>query len=140
MKRYQITLGDHTFDVRLLSDPRQDRVQVEVDGRAFTVGVKVVSPAESAAAAAPASVPPATQPLGTAASGAGTLLAPLPGTVKSVAVRPGQPVAAGDELLVIEAMKMDNVIRAPREGVVADIYVVENQRIAHGEPLLSYRS
>jgi len=56
--------------------------------------------------------------------------------VKSIAVRPGQQVAAGDELLVIEAMKMDNVIRATREGTVGTIHVTEGRQVAHGEPLL----
>lgn len=139
MKQYQITLGDRTFNVRLLSDPRRDQVQVEVDGRAFVVEVKTVLPAEPEAMAAPASVPPAARPVEAATPEAGMLVAPLPGTVKSVAVRPGQQVARGDELLVIEAMKMDNVIRAPQEGVIASVYIAENQRIAHGEPLLSYR-
>jgi propionyl-CoA carboxylase alpha chain len=56
--------------------------------------------------------------------------------IKSIAVRPGQQVAAGDELLVIEAMKMDNIIRATREGTVGTLYVVEGRQVAHGEPLL----
>ncbi len=139
MKRYRIAVGGRTFDVRLLSDPRREQVQVEVDGQAFTVEVQAVLPAEPEAMAAPASVPPAARPVEAAAPGAGTLVAPLPGTVKSVAVRPGQQVARGEELLVIEAMKMDNVIRAPQEGVIARVYVAESQRVAHGEPLLSYR-
>ncbi len=58
--------------------------------------------------------------------------------VKSIAVRPGQQVAAGDELLVIEAMKMDNVIRATRGGIVGVIHVTEGRQVAHGEPLLDW--
>mgnify|MGYP000042570575 CR=1 FL=1 len=139
MKRYQITLNDRTFDVRLLSDPRQEQVQVEIDGQTFTVGVRVVPPAGPLTAPTSDSAPPALRPTEAVLPAAGTLTAPLPGTVKSVAVRPGQAVARGDELLVIEAMKMDNLIRAPQEGIIADVYVAPGQRIAHGEPLLSYR-
>lgn len=140
MKRFQLTLNDRTFDIRLLSDPRQEQVQVEVNGQTFTVGVKVISPAGPLTATVLPSLPPSVRPAETAKPTANTLTAPLPGTVKSVAVQPGQAVARGDELLVIEAMKMDNVIRAPQEGIVADIYVTPGQRLAHGEPLLSYRS
>jgi biotin carboxyl carrier protein len=45
-------------------------------------------------------------------------------------------VSANDEVLVIEAMKMDNVIRAPRAGVVATIHVAEGRQVAYGAPLL----
>jgi biotin carboxyl carrier protein len=62
----------------------------------------------------------------------------LPGVIKSIAVRPGQRVAAGDELLVIEAMKMDNVIRASRAGAVSAVYVTEAGRVAYGDPLLEF--
>jgi len=65
--------------------------------------------------------------------------APLPGVVKSIAVRPGQGVVAGEVLLVIEAMKMDNVIRASRQGVVDAVHVAEGHRVAHGQTMLEYR-
>jgi biotin carboxyl carrier protein len=56
--------------------------------------------------------------------------------IKSIAVRPGQCVSANDELLVIEAMKMDNVIRAPHGGSVGTIHVTEGRQVAYGETLL----
>jgi len=69
-------------------------------------------------------------------SASSSVAAPLPGVIKSIAVRPGQQVAANDELLVIEAMKMDNVIRASRVGTIGTIYVAEGRQVAYGEPLL----
>jgi biotin carboxyl carrier protein len=59
--------------------------------------------------------------------------------IKSISARPGEQVSTGSILLVIEAMKMDNIIRSPREGVVEEIYVAEGRQVAHGEPLLRYR-
>jgi propionyl-CoA carboxylase alpha chain len=56
-----------------------------------------------------------------------------------VAIKPGQEVAAGDPLLVIDAMKMDNVLRATRDGVVETVLVAEGHQVAHGQPLLEYR-
>jgi biotin carboxyl carrier protein len=134
MKRYHITLEGRTFDVTVLSDPHGEQVQVEVDGETFTVEVKTVL-LDGEAVAEPAPVPA----FQSAAPPAGVIPAPLPGVIKSIAVRPGQRVAAGDELLVIEAMKMDNVIRAQREGTIGMVYVTEGRQVGHGEPLLMYR-
>ncbi|MGN6253024.1 MAG: biotin carboxylase N-terminal domain-containing protein [Marmoricola sp.] len=64
----------------------------------------------------------------------GSLLAPMPGTVVAVPVDDGTSVAAGDTLLVLEAMKMQHVIRAPADGVVAlDVRV--GQQVSAGEVL-----
>jgi 3-methylcrotonyl-CoA carboxylase alpha subunit len=54
----------------------------------------------------------------TARAPSGSLEAPMPGKVIAVKAVPGQVVAKGDELLVVEAMKMENALRAPRAGVV----------------------
>ena len=129
MKRYRITLEGHTFDVEVLDDPRQEQVRVWVDGEVFTVGVEVT--AEVAPPAGAVAAPPPT----TAVTDR-VVQAPLPGVVKSIAVRPGQQVAPNDELVVIEAMKMDNVIRATRAGTVGTIHVAEGRQVAYGEPLL----
>ena len=137
MKRYQITLNGRSFDVLLLSDPRQEQVPVEVDGQVLMVEVRSL-PSAAAARVEPAPTPtsaPAREPAGPSAN---TVTAPLPGLVKSIAVRVGQAVARGDELLVIEAMKMNNVIRAPHAGVIGTLHVAEGHQVAHGEPLVEY--
>jgi biotin carboxyl carrier protein len=133
MKHYQITLENRTFDVKVLDDPRQEQVRVQVGGETFTVGVKAVS-AGAEVASPPVAAAPTPQAIATPASG--PITAPLPGVIKTIAVRPGQRVSANDEVLVIEAMKMDNVIRAPRAGVVATIHVAEGRQVAYGAPLL----
>jgi biotin carboxyl carrier protein len=138
MKRYRITLQDQAFDVKILDDPRQEQVRVEVDGEILTVGVETVAVTTSGEIAPTVAPPPATPtlaPQGSARAG-NTIAAPLPGVVKSIIVRPGQQVAAGDKVVVIEAMKMDNVIRAPRGGAISTIHVVEGRQVAYGDPLL----
>ena len=137
MKRYQITVGSRVFDVRVLSDPRQERVQVEVDGTAMTVDARTL-PLQHDRVAVSSDPSPAPASTRSQAVRRGTLEAPLPGEIKSIAVRAGQQVEVGDELLVIEAMKMDNVIRAPRAGTIRAVHVSEGHRIAHGEPLLAF--
>jgi biotin carboxyl carrier protein len=142
MKRYRITLDDNAFDVRVLDDPRREQVRVEVDGETFTVGVKAMPAVAEVTAeqAVPTIAPPGLPKLQKTSEVSGrpsnSVAAPLPGVIKSISVRPGQQVAANDELLVIEAMKMDNVIRAVRGGTITTIHTTEGRQVAYGEPLL----
>ena len=62
--------------------------------------------------------------------------APLAGTVVAVAVAPGDPVAAGDELLVIEAMKMEHEVRAQAAGLVREVAAAVGATVAAGEVLI----
>lgn len=64
--------------------------------------------------------------------------APLPGVIVSVKARPGMKVSVGDELLVLEAMKMKNAVRATRAGTVAEVGVTEGQTVKHGQVLVRY--
>jgi len=75
---------------------------------------------------------------GGAAAGAGpqTLTAPLPGRITHVAVRTGDTVVAGDTLLVIEAMKMENELRAGAPGTVAEVRVSPGQAVNAGDVLV----
>jgi biotin carboxyl carrier protein len=138
MRRYQVIVNGRSFDVQVLSDPRREQVQVDVDGQSLLVRVKTVAEEEYNGSAQP--VPSAAPAVSTVSTpSAKSVTAPLPGVIKSVAARAGQRVAMGDELLVIEAMKMDNVIRAPREGIIEIVHVTEGHRVAHGQPMLDYR-
>ena len=65
----------------------------------------------------------------------GSLLAPMPGTVVKVAVEAGQEVAAGDVVLVLEAMKMQHTVTAPTAGTVTEINVQPGAQVAAGEVL-----
>jgi biotin carboxyl carrier protein len=67
---------------------------------------------------------------------ADALEAPMPGRVAAVGVVPGQRVAKGEELLVVEAMKMENALRAPRDGVVRAVHVSAGDAVAPGRPLV----
>ncbi|MER6417818.1 carboxyl transferase domain-containing protein [Streptomyces sp. NPDC001137] len=69
------------------------------------------------------------------ASGDGTVVAPLGGTVVSVDVSPGEPVRAGQQLLVLEAMKMEHVVRAPGSAVVRLLHARVGETVGEGSPL-----
>jgi propionyl-CoA carboxylase alpha chain len=66
------------------------------------------------------------------------LLSPMPGLLSSVAVSVGEPVKAGQELAVIEAMKMENVMRAERDGVVAVIHAGAGDSLAVDQAILEF--
>jgi len=63
------------------------------------------------------------------------VVAPLPGTVLSIRVAEGQNVAAGDVILILEAMKMENEVVAPRDGVVRQINVKQGDAVGDGAVL-----
>jgi biotin carboxyl carrier protein len=65
--------------------------------------------------------------------------APIPGLVVKTLVSPGQGVAEGETLLILEAMKMENEIRSPRKGTVHEVRVEPGTQVAMGQVLLSLR-
>jgi glutaconyl-CoA decarboxylase len=65
-----------------------------------------------------------------------TLTAPLPGKISRVVVKPGDAVRAGDTLLVIEAMKMENEFKAAGPGTVAEVRVAAGQAVNAGDVLI----
>lgn len=66
----------------------------------------------------------------------GGLEAPMPGKVIAVKVAPGDTVVKGDELLVIEAMKMENAVRAPRDGRVKSVHARAGDMVSPGAVLV----
>ena len=154
MNGYRIKLDGETFQIEILSDPRQDEVTVRIDGETLTVSVSpledVAQPSRSSSRTLSSGRPDPAEPVvaATQASPAqshrrspdsdGMVRSPLPGTIIAVAVRPGQNIAMGEELLVIEAMKMNNRIRSPRDGTVGEVLVQIGEQVSHGALLLSW--
>ena len=73
-----------------------------------------------------------------AAQAAGTqqVLAPMPGKVVKILVRPGDEVKARQGLIVVEAMKMENELRSPKDGRVSEVLVAEGASVEAGRPLV----
>jgi glutaconyl-CoA/methylmalonyl-CoA decarboxylase subunit gamma len=64
---------------------------------------------------------------------------PMPGRVVKVLVKPGDEIAVGQALVVIEAMKMENELKAPRAGGVLEVRCVEGAAVEAGQDLVSMR-
>ena len=120
---------------------------VTVNGVAYQVTVEEngAAPAPVAApapAAAPAATPaPAAAPAAPAApqgpAGAVSVTAPMPGNILDVRVTPGASVKAGDTLLILEAMKMENEISAPQDGTIATVDVRKGDTVSSGDLLVT---
>ncbi|MGD8911492.1 MAG: pyruvate carboxylase subunit B, partial [Candidatus Thiodiazotropha sp.] len=111
--------------------------QVEVNG--VTYNVKVTpsgAVSEVAQTSAPAAVPSAA-PAAAASTGGDVINAPLSGNIHAIKVAVGETIAAGDVVMVLEAMKMETEVRATTAGTVAQILVKEGESVHVGSPLLS---
>mgnify|MGYP000242547941 CR=1 FL=1 len=116
---------------------------ITVNGVAYSVSVEETAagaaPVAPAAAPAPKAAPaPAAAPKAAAgAAGAVAVKAPMPGNILDVKVKAGASVKAGDVLVILEAMKMENEIVAPQDGTVASINVNKGDTVNSGDVLVS---
>ena len=107
---------------------------VTVNGSSYVVEV---AEGGDVSAITPASAPAAVAAAAPAAASAEPLSAPLAGNIFKVNVNPGDPVSAGDVILILEAMKMETEVRASRHGTVASVDVKVGDTVAVGDTLIS---
>ena len=105
--------------------------KVIVNGTAYEVAVEEIAASEVNTTAAPAAAPVA------APAGGEKVTSPMPGTILDVKVAEGQAVKAGDLLVVLEAMKMENEILAPCDGTVAGLAVAKGATVESGAVICS---
>jgi len=163
MKRYTIAIGDKTYIIGIQQQQDEDHFRVLAGGKVYDLRVvteeenEMEIPAVEVVEAwkekpAIAHKPPELLPrarksgppeLPTSPAPEEEmpveLHAPMPGVIIEIDVAPGDVVQRGDQLFVLEAMKMKNPIRSPREGVVAEVFVHEGQSVNFDDLLLRYR-
>jgi len=142
--RYQLTGSTATAEVAgaplddlVLWAAAPDRVDLDVSGVRRTITVRTVDNVTYVDSALGTTVlvevPRFPDPDSRTAPG--SLLAPMPGTVVRIAVEPGQRVAAGTPVVVLEAMKMEHTVAAPHDGMVGEIDVAVGQAVDVGTVL-----
>jgi len=101
---------------------------VTVNGVAYNVTVEENTNGAAPVAAAPAAAP-------APAAGSVPVNAPMPGTILDIKVKAGAAVKAGDVVMILEAMKMENEISAPQDGTIASIDVRKGDTVNSGDVL-----
>lgn len=125
---YKVTLKGKIYEVQVEKGEAILLDEYEAKAPAVNAPAANIPAAPAAPAAAPAAV----------AVGPGQVVAsPLPGNIMAVKVTVGESVKKGQVLLLIEAMKMENEVLAPRDGVVAQIITSKGSTVETGAPLLT---
>ena len=120
---YSLLIDGRSHEVRV--SPAGPGLEVTIHGA--TLPVEVRHPLERLLRATPRA----------AGRGSGeTIAAPMPGLVVAVRVKPGEKVAAGQPVAVVEAMKMQNELSARQGGVVTEVFVAEGAPVNAGQPLV----
>ena len=129
MKKYKITLNDRVYEVEV-----ERGVAEVVSEYDYVAPVPVAAPVAAApAAAAPAAAPAPAAPV--AAAAGEKVNSPMPGTILNVLVKAGDTVTEGQNLMVLEAMKMENEILSPKAGKVVQVAVSKGSTVATGDLL-----
>ena len=144
MKEYKLKINGNDYTVTV-DEVDGSMAEVEVNGTPFKVEFekpvkKAAAPAAKPVAKAAPSAAPAAAPVAKPAAPAGgagqTVTSPLPGVILEVSVKVGDAVKRGDKVMVLEAMKMENVIEATADGTVTAIKVDKGDSVLEGAPLV----
>lgn len=146
MKKYVLEIGEKEYNAEVRGITTEE-VDIVVNGEQYKVKLKSfgrrkegLPQVERVERQAPVSVPTARAPQKPAAANTGAggelVRAPLPGLILDVTVKAGDMVKAGQNMLVMEAMKMENQVEAPHDGTVQKVYVQKGDSVAEDDPLV----
>ena len=127
--KYKVTLNNRTYEVEV--EAGQAMLIDEYEAYAPAP----IAPAAPVAAAPVAAAPAAAAPAVSVAAGE-VVKSPMPGNILKINVSLGQKVNEGDALLILEAMKMENEVVAPKSGMIAQIIVSKGAVVETGAPLI----
>ncbi|RME51282.1 MAG: biotin/lipoyl-binding protein [Caldilineae bacterium] len=146
-RRVKVTVNGKPYRVEV-GDLTRTPITVSVNGRPYLVTIEaddleIVPAGESVATlesvARPTSAPEkAPRPAGAGGPLVPHVKAPMPGNILDIQVKPGDRVQFRQPLCALEAMKMKNLIRSPRDGVIASVEVSDGQTVAHGDILFTF--
>lgn len=140
MSDYVLKIGDREYRAQV-REITSDRATIVVDDTTYDVdlveiGRRRASPTVQRQTARPAPAAPAKPAARPADEAPGAVAAPLPGLILRLSTKEGDVVQAGQPLLVMEAMKMENEVTAPHHGTVRKVFVSEGATVGEGDPLI----
>ena len=138
-KSFRVTIGDKSVDVEILH-ANDGKLDLLIDGKRFTAYVSSDNAKRWVTVNGQTFVLSKSSDARKSAGGhhhaAGELTAPMPGQVRAVKVNEGEAVTKGQTLLLLEAMKMEIRVQAPRDGVVKKLFVRQGQTVEREQMLI----
>ena len=148
MRQYNLCINNNAYEV-VIKEVTEEDITAEVNGEEFVVKIQDIKDLSKASSVSPFQPAVAdSQPTQTeAASSSGPSVAtpegsgegicsPMPGQIIGVYVSKGDKVLAGQKVMVLEAMKLENTITADREGTVVNVFVKEGDIVNQNQSLL----
>jgi glutaconyl-CoA/methylmalonyl-CoA decarboxylase subunit gamma len=143
MRQYNLTISDNDYSV-VIKEVTPEEVLAEVNGvehRVLIRNINKLAPATKQAAPVQDVQPvqpitPSTSQSPPAAPGEGSVLSPIPGHILEISVSTGDKVLRGQKLLILEAMKLENVITATKDGIIKKILVSQGDAVSHDQQLM----
>ena len=142
--KIHVKIQNKTYEVEI-GDIHARPIQANVDGETCEVW-----PEETILSSSPQIAPTETAipvkqvnieaPSAQTASTGNTISAPIPGVIIEVLVKAGDQVKYGQELCILEAMKMKNSIRASRDGIIEEVLVSNGDQVSHGQLLIRFKA
>lgn len=137
--KYKVQLNNKVYEVEVTQEKAS--IVAEYTSNApvtvSTTRTEVIAPPPQSPLVTPVEQAPTPVQVGTPeTASASAVKAPLPGTITAVKVSQGQVVSKGTVLVVMEAMKMENEIVAPKDGRIGQIYVKKDDSVVTGAPLV----
>lgn len=134
-----VKIGETNYEVEI-EDLNTRPIVATVNGRRVEVTPENGRPLPVKKEAVPAPAKEKKPPAPSMPANGRVLPAPLPGTVAEIFVKVGDHIESGQVVLVIEAMKMKNSIRSPRDGKVSAVMATAGQTVTHKQPLLEFEA
>ncbi len=143
---YRVTIGDLKHTLQLTPDPKTSEYTLRIKKQKYAVGLKALAIQPTPGyrpmtirSSTPSTASRTAEPTPTVREPAepGSVTAPLPGRVLELRVQENATIKAGDVLLVLEAMKMANEIRASQSGKVKKVHIRVGDAVEKGQPMIT---
>lgn len=140
--RFEVVVGDASYEVTLSNDENLSEAVITPGFQPGAIqrptATNSVARVRKEPASTPAASPVHRKPSG-GAGGKGAVTAPMPGAILEINVKAGEQIVRGQQVAILDAMKMHNLIGSPRAGTVAEVCVAVGQNVDHGDAIIKFQ-